>query len=103
MEQLPSYQDATGKKQWLELVAPYIDSSDYQSLCCVSRQFHSHFAPRAWKDPLAVVRTLNRDTAYGERSAYLSLLAGCAPGAEGLTQLNKTTSGTRNFFPAYGT
>ncbi|KAG6360233.1 hypothetical protein INS49_011289 [Diaporthe citri] len=64
MEQLPSYQDATGKKQWLELVAPYIDPSDYQSLCCVSRQFHSLFAPRAWKDPLAVVRTLSRDTAY---------------------------------------
>lgn len=69
MEQLPSYQDATGKKQWLELVAPYIDASDYQSLCCVSRQFHSLFAPRAWKDPLAVVRTLTRDIACGEYPA----------------------------------
>lgn len=99
MEQLPSYQDATGKKQWLELVVPYIDPSDYQSLCCVSRQFHSHFAPRAWKDPLAVVRTLNRDTAYGEHSVYLSLLAGCARKAKRLTDLYKTTIGTQNFFP----
>lgn len=102
MEQLPSYQDATGKKQWLELVVPYIDHSDYQSLCCVSRQFHGIFAPRAWKDPLAVVRTLNRDTAYGEYSAQFSL-AGCALGPERLTHLNKTTSGTRNSLPVYGT
>ncbi|KAJ0125085.1 hypothetical protein J7T55_006429 [Diaporthe amygdali] len=64
MEQLPSYQDAAGKKQWLELVAPYVDPSDYNSLCCVSRHFRRHFAPRVWKDPLAVVRTSNRDTAY---------------------------------------
>ncbi|POS73496.1 hypothetical protein DHEL01_v208108 [Diaporthe helianthi] len=71
MEQLPSYQDATGKKQWLELVAPYVDASDYQSLCCVSRKFHRLFAPRAWKDPLAVVRRLNRDTAYDTATASM--------------------------------
>ncbi|KAK3387478.1 hypothetical protein B0H63DRAFT_470121 [Podospora didyma] len=59
----PSYQDATRKLDWLEIVAPYAHARDYARLCLVSKRFHRHFAPRLWNDPLTAANTLllNRD------------------------------------------
>ncbi|KAK3990530.1 hypothetical protein QBC44DRAFT_358408 [Cladorrhinum sp. PSN332] len=57
----PSYQDATRRRDWLELVAPYCPISEHANLCQVSRRFRAQFAPRLWNDPLAAGRLLNRD------------------------------------------
>ena len=65
----PSYQDATRKLDWLEIVAPYAHARDYARLCLVSKRFHRHFAPRLWNDPLTAANELllNRDN--GEYTA----------------------------------
>ncbi|KXX78900.1 hypothetical protein MMYC01_202008 [Madurella mycetomatis] len=48
----PSYQDATKRLDWLELVAPYVQVKEYACLCLVSSRFYHQFAPRLWNDPL---------------------------------------------------
>ncbi|KAK4101854.1 hypothetical protein N658DRAFT_495788 [Parathielavia hyrcaniae] len=58
---LPSYQDATTRPDWLEIVAPYIPIRQYASLCLVSKRFFHHFAPRLWNDPMAVLCLLHSD------------------------------------------
>lgn len=58
MEDLPSYQDAIRRKDWLDVVAPYALISDYHNLCLVSRRFYNRFAPRLWKDPIRMIREL---------------------------------------------
>ncbi|KAJ0269807.1 hypothetical protein COL940_012169 [Colletotrichum noveboracense] len=59
--QLPSYQDAVSRLDWLELVAPYVEYKDFSSLCSVSTHFYAIFAPRLWNDPLVAVRRLGLD------------------------------------------
>ncbi|KAF6822020.1 hypothetical protein CPLU01_12265 [Colletotrichum plurivorum] len=61
MAELPSYQDAVTRLDWLELVAPYVEDKDFASLCCVSKRFYAVFAPRLWNDPLVAVRRLGLD------------------------------------------
>lgn len=56
MAALPSYQEAVGRSDWLEIVAHYVSLRDYASLCRVSRSFHRLFAPRLWNDPLKAAR-----------------------------------------------
>ncbi|KAH6613305.1 hypothetical protein F5144DRAFT_587268 [Chaetomium tenue] len=58
---LPSYQDAITRPDWLEFVAPYIPPRDYPRLCLVSQRFYHQFAPRLWNDPFAIVGLLNPD------------------------------------------
>jgi hypothetical protein len=58
---LPSYQDATTRPDWLDLVAPYIPIGQYARLCLVSRRFYHQFAPRLWNDPVAVICLLKPD------------------------------------------
>lgn len=58
---LPSYQDAITRPDWLELVAPYIPPRDYPRLCLVSQRFYHQFAPRLWNDPFAIIGLLNPD------------------------------------------
>jgi len=53
---LPSYQDAIGGLDWLDLVAPYLAVRDYARLCAVNRRFFAFFAPRLWSDPLTLKR-----------------------------------------------
>lgn len=50
--QLPSYRQATSKKDWLELVAAHVSIHDYKNLCLVNKQFHATFAPRLFRSPL---------------------------------------------------
>ncbi|KAL2116357.1 hypothetical protein VTJ04DRAFT_8524 [Mycothermus thermophilus] len=52
---LPTYEEATARPDWLTLVAPYIPLRDYAGLCRVSRRFYCEFAPRLWADPLTVI------------------------------------------------
>jgi hypothetical protein len=52
---LPTYEEATARPDWLTLVAPYIPLRDYARLCRVSRRFYREFAPRLWADPLTVI------------------------------------------------
>ncbi|KAI8316430.1 hypothetical protein K4K61_007336 [Colletotrichum sp. SAR11_59] len=59
--QLPSYQDAVSRLDWLELVAPYVEYEHFSRLCSVSRHFYAIFAPRLWNDPLLAVRRLGLD------------------------------------------
>lgn len=66
MEQLPSYNEATQPRDWLDTVAPYIDVRDYTNLCLVSRRFYARFALRIWKDPLSTVRALGLDPDDGK-------------------------------------
>ncbi|TEA15833.1 hypothetical protein C8034_v002004 [Colletotrichum sidae] len=58
MAQLPSYQDAVSKLDWLELVGPHIECRDFANLCSVNKRFYAVFAPRLWNDPLVTVRQL---------------------------------------------
>ncbi|GAP83654.1 putative leucine rich repeat domain-containing protein [Rosellinia necatrix] len=58
MDILPSYSEATSRQDWLSLVAPYVSASRWACCCLVDRRFYHHFAPRLWRDPLAVVRQL---------------------------------------------
>ncbi|ROT35193.1 hypothetical protein SODALDRAFT_79322 [Sodiomyces alkalinus F11] len=56
--QLPSYEEAISRLDWVGLVAPYTSVSDYSRLCSVNRHFHTVFAPLLWHDPLNTVRLL---------------------------------------------
>lgn len=63
---LPSYQEATRRLDWVELIAPYVPIREYARLCLVNRRFYRHLAPRLWNDPLATASTsagrpVNRD------------------------------------------
>ncbi|KAK0748527.1 hypothetical protein B0T21DRAFT_398594 [Apiosordaria backusii] len=49
----PSYQEATRRLDWVELIAPYVPIREYARLCLVDRRFYRHLAPRLWNDPLA--------------------------------------------------
>ena len=51
---LPSYQEATKRPDWLELVALHVPIQEYARLCLVSKRFYHQFAPRLWNDPLVV-------------------------------------------------
>jgi hypothetical protein len=66
MASLPSYEDATSRLDWLELVAPYVPVRDLGRLCSVNRRFYRVFAPRLWNDPLPMVRTLGLQQSNGE-------------------------------------
>ncbi|KAM3466949.1 hypothetical protein MY5147_008915 [Beauveria neobassiana] len=56
MPSLPSYQEATTRADWLQVVSSYIHTSDYHALCLVNRHFWNLFAPLLWIDILATVR-----------------------------------------------
>jgi hypothetical protein len=58
---LPSYEDATIRPNWLQLVAPYLPVREYARLCLVSRRFYHQFAPRLWNDPLTAAALIHRD------------------------------------------
>lgn len=68
----PSYNEAIRQKDWLEIVAPYVDVRDYGNICRVSQRFYAVFAIRLWKDPLSILRKLRRNTSTGESSAQTS-------------------------------
>lgn len=57
--QLPSYQQATGVQDWLDLVAPYVDIHDYRNLCLVNKRFFTIFAPFVFRSPLDMAGQLN--------------------------------------------
>ncbi|KAI9170927.1 Leucine rich repeat domain containing protein [Paramyrothecium foliicola] len=60
-QQLPSYEEATARLDWLDLVAPYVRFADYRALCLVSSHLWRVFAPRLWRDPLWSVRQFGLD------------------------------------------
>lgn len=66
MAQLPSYEDAVSRLDWLELVAPYVPVSELSRLCSVNRHFYNVFASRLWNDPLTTVRKLGLDPSDGK-------------------------------------
>ena len=65
MASLPSYQEAVGRSDWLELVAPHASVADLPSLCLVSKRFYDRFSCRLWADPLRAARLLGLDPAEG--------------------------------------
>lgn len=65
MAELPSYQDAVSRLDWLGLVAPYVEDKDVAQLCSVNRRFYAVFAPRLWNDPLVAIRRLGLDPSDG--------------------------------------
>ncbi|KAI1374756.1 hypothetical protein F4677DRAFT_455234 [Hypoxylon crocopeplum] len=71
METLPSYEEAIGSPDWLDLVAPYIPVVDWPRCCLVDRRFYRQFVPRLWQDPLVTIRHLglhpNDDLAWYRR------------------------------------
>jgi hypothetical protein len=66
MASLPSYEEATSRLDWLGLVAPFVEFSDYKILCLVNRRFWHVFAPRLWRDLLVAVRQAGLDPGDGE-------------------------------------
>lgn len=74
-EPAPSYEEAIRQKDWAEVVAPYINTRDYASLCRVSQRFYAIFAVRLWKDPLVTIRELRRNTSPGESWTIVCLCA----------------------------
>lgn len=69
----PSYNEAIRMKDWLEVVAPFIDVRDYANLCRVSQRFYAVFAIRLWKDPLPILRELRCKTST-EHQCYSSFV-----------------------------
>ena len=65
MASLPSYQEATVRPHWLDIVAPYIHAMDYARLCLVDRRFYAAFASRLWKDPLKIIRLMDPESVDG--------------------------------------
>lgn len=57
--QLPSYQEATGVQDWLDLVAAYVYIHDYRNLCLVNKRFLAVFAPLLYRSPLDMGGQLN--------------------------------------------
>jgi hypothetical protein len=66
MTELPSYEEATARPDWLELVAPYVHHTDYWRLSLVNRRFWHIFAPRIWNSPLKFVRLSGLDPSDGK-------------------------------------
>ena len=66
MADLPSYEEATTRQDWLELVAPYVSFRDYCSLSLVNSRFWHIFAPRLWENPLRTVRLAGLDPSDGK-------------------------------------
>ena len=66
MTDLPSYQEATSRPDWLQVAAPYVDPADYHSLCLVNRHFWAVFAPHLWVDILRMVRLRGLDPSDGK-------------------------------------
>ena len=66
MTNLPSYQEAVGRQDWLAIVAPYLTIRDYARLCRVSHSFYAQFAARLWNDPLTAARCLGLHPTHGE-------------------------------------
>lgn len=66
MDVLPSYQEATTRIDWIQLVAPYVQSPDFHSLCLVSRRFWRIFAPNLWVNLLQAVRCRGLDPSDGK-------------------------------------
>ncbi|KAH6620656.1 hypothetical protein B0J18DRAFT_430348 [Chaetomium sp. MPI-SDFR-AT-0129] len=93
---LPSYQDATARPDWLELVAPWLPLRDYPRLCLVSRRFYGQFAPRLWNDPLGMVCRIHPDCDH----VWLSRFVKRCPHFTVATRSGLVRSfDTRNFFP----
>ncbi|KAH6851284.1 hypothetical protein B0I37DRAFT_397231 [Chaetomium sp. MPI-CAGE-AT-0009] len=53
---LPSYQDAITRPDWLELVAPYVPPREYSHLCLVSLRFYHHLTAVYCVDPKWLLR-----------------------------------------------
>lgn len=64
--QLPSYQEATTRRDWLDIVLPYVDVGDYFKLLFVSKRFYSKIAPRLWQNPLRSIHSLGLDWETGK-------------------------------------
>lgn len=79
MADLPSYQEATARLDWLQVAAPYADPADYHSLCIVNRHFWSVFAPRLWVDILRTVRLRGLDPSDGKLASQLVPEMHCLP------------------------
>ncbi|PKS11790.1 hypothetical protein jhhlp_001083 [Lomentospora prolificans] len=97
----PSYQDAvtTGGQGWVELVAPYVLTRDYVSLCLVSRRFHDVFCPRLWKDPVFTARILGLDPS-NDFSWYIAFIFTRAPKARLSTRQHVLSLDFRHFAKA---
>ncbi|KAI0431373.1 hypothetical protein F5Y09DRAFT_198603 [Xylaria sp. FL1042] len=71
MDILPSYSEATSRRDWLSLAASFVPASSWTACCLVDSRFYSYFAPRLWQDPLATIRSLglhpNDDLAWYRR------------------------------------
>lgn len=67
MSDLPSYEQATAKQDWLTLVAPYVQLQDYTSLCLTSHECWNIFAPRMWWDVLYSVHVRSANQEEGKR------------------------------------
>ncbi|KAI0806545.1 hypothetical protein GGR55DRAFT_214603 [Xylaria sp. FL0064] len=80
MDILPSYSEATSRRDWLSLAASFVPVSSWTTCCLVDSRFYSYFAPRLWQDPLATVRSLglhpNDDLAWYRR--FIHKYAGSA-------------------------
>lgn len=77
MAALPSYLEAISRPQWISVVAPYVYPADYARLCLVNKRFYAEFGPRIWKDPLQMIRRLERDPADGWYPVYLFTPSTC--------------------------
>lgn len=66
MTDLPSYSQAVTRDDWLQLAAPYVQTTDYVSLCLVSQRFWRIFAPRLWVNILRHVRLSGLDPSDGK-------------------------------------
>ena len=65
MSGLPSYDEATARPDWANIVAPYVAFKDYHALCLVSRSFWHVFAPRLWGNLFRSVRQAGLDPSDG--------------------------------------
>ncbi|KAH6656882.1 hypothetical protein BKA67DRAFT_553490 [Truncatella angustata] len=77
MESLPSYEQATTAPHWLQLVGPYVLTTDWRRCSRVNKLFYQQFAPRLWLDPLVTARHHglhpNDDLAWYCRFVYVHL------------------------------
>ena len=75
MADLPSYEEAITRQDWLALVAPYVSFHDYCSLSLVNNRFWQIFAPLLWENPLKTVRLAGLDPSDGKSFLMRSLPA----------------------------
>jgi hypothetical protein len=45
-----------------ELIGTYLDGKDLVSCCLVSHEFHDHFTPLIWSNPITVLKGKKRPT-----------------------------------------